>query len=74
MEIPLPAGPYSDVYSWRRVYERSFIVGFPGEQDEDFQQLLDFVAEAQINHVGCFAIHKKKGLPPERFPTKFQKR
>jgi ribosomal protein S12 methylthiotransferase len=32
----------------------SFIVGFPGETDEDFQLLLDFVEAAQFDHVGVF--------------------
>ncbi|MBI3897593.1 MAG: 30S ribosomal protein S12 methylthiotransferase RimO [Gammaproteobacteria bacterium] len=33
----------------------TFIVGFPGETDADFTQLLDFLAEAQLDRVGCFA-------------------
>ncbi len=33
----------------------TFIVGFPGETDEDFQVLLDFLDEAQLDRVGCFA-------------------
>jgi len=32
----------------------SFIVGFPGETEEDFQQLLDFVEAAQFDHLGVF--------------------
>ena len=32
----------------------TFIVGFPGETDEDFQYLLDWLDEAQIDRVGCF--------------------
>ncbi len=32
----------------------TFIVGFPGETDEDFQLLLDWLAEAQLDRVGCF--------------------
>lgn len=33
----------------------TFIVGFPGETDDDFEQLLDFLQEAQLDRVGCFA-------------------
>ena len=33
----------------------TFIAGFPGETDEDFEQLLDFLREAQLDRVGCFA-------------------
>ncbi|MGD2129805.1 MAG: 30S ribosomal protein S12 methylthiotransferase RimO [Lysobacterales bacterium] len=32
----------------------TFIVGFPGETDEDFEQLLDFLRQAQLDRVGCF--------------------
>ncbi|HET7650677.1 MAG TPA: 30S ribosomal protein S12 methylthiotransferase RimO [Gammaproteobacteria bacterium] len=32
----------------------TFIVGFPGETDEDFEQLLEFINEAQLDRVGCF--------------------
>lgn len=32
----------------------SFIVGFPGETDEDFQKLLTFLEEMRLNHVGIF--------------------
>ncbi|MFT5259770.1 MAG: ribosomal protein S12 methylthiotransferase [Saprospiraceae bacterium] len=33
----------------------TFIVGFPGETEEDFNTLLDFIDEAQLDRVGCFA-------------------
>jgi ribosomal protein S12 methylthiotransferase len=32
----------------------TFIVGFPGETEEDFQYLLDWMTEAQLDRVGCF--------------------
>ena len=32
----------------------TFIVGFPGETEEDFQTLLDFIREARIDRAGCF--------------------
>jgi len=33
----------------------TFIAGFPGETEDDFEQLLDFLDEAQLDRVGCFA-------------------
>lgn len=41
----------------------TFIVGFPGETEEDFQQLLDFLEEAQLDRVGCFQYSPVAGAP-----------
>jgi len=43
------------------VLRTSFIVGFPGEQEEDFRQLLDFVSTAAIDHVGIFRYSQEEG-------------
>lgn len=47
------------IASWREVcpditLRSTFIVGFPGETEEEFQELLDFLQEAQLDRVGCF--------------------
>jgi ribosomal protein S12 methylthiotransferase len=39
----------------------TFIVGFPGETEQDFQQLLDFLDEAQLDRVGCFMYSAVEG-------------
>ncbi|MCC6209278.1 MAG: 30S ribosomal protein S12 methylthiotransferase RimO [Gammaproteobacteria bacterium] len=39
----------------------TFIVGFPGETEEDFQRLLDFLQEAQLDRVGCFTYSPVEG-------------
>ena len=39
----------------------TFIVGFPGETDQDFATLLDFLAEAQLDRVGCFKYSPVEG-------------
>ncbi len=48
------------IKAWRDIcpeltIRSTFIAGFPGETDEDFEQLLDFLDEAQLDRVGCFA-------------------
>ncbi len=40
-----------------------FIVGFPGETEEDFDQLLGYVRGAALDHVGCFAYSRENGTP-----------
>ncbi|MEH6551335.1 MAG: 30S ribosomal protein S12 methylthiotransferase RimO [Pseudomonadales bacterium] len=47
------------IKKWREicpdlVIRSTFIVGFPGETEEDFQMLLDWLEEAQLDRVGCF--------------------
>ncbi len=39
----------------------AFIVGFPGETEEDFRALRDFVEEAQFEHMGAFMYSKEEG-------------
>ncbi|CCN03607.1 30S ribosomal protein S12 methylthiotransferase RimO [Bordetella bronchiseptica] len=41
----------------------TFIVGFPGETEEDFQYLLDWMSEAQLDRVGCFQYSPVEGAP-----------
>jgi ribosomal protein S12 methylthiotransferase len=43
------------------VLRTSFIVGFPGESDEDFQQLCDFVTAAKIDWLGVFSYSDEEG-------------
>jgi ribosomal protein S12 methylthiotransferase len=49
----------SRIQSWRKIcpdlaIRSTFIVGFPGETNADFEELLAFMKEAQINRAGCF--------------------
>jgi len=41
----------------------TFIVGFPGETEEEFQALLDFVSAARFDHVGAFTYSHEEGTP-----------
>lgn len=48
------------IKAWREIcpeltIRSTFIVGFPGETEDDFEQLIDFLGEAQLDRVGCFA-------------------
>ena len=54
------------IKSWRAVcpdiiLRSTFIVGFPGETEAEFQELLDFLTVAQLDRVGCFAYSAVKG-------------
>ena len=46
----------------------TFIVGFPGETDRDFDILLDFLQEAQLDRVGCFQYSPVKGAKANELP------
>ena len=51
---------------WREIcpdlaVRSTFIVGFPGESDEDFEMLLDWLDEAKIDRAGCFKYEPVKG-------------
>ena len=44
----------------------TFIVGFPGETEQDVEQLLDFVQAVRFDHVGVFAYSREEGTPSAR--------
>lgn len=54
------------IHSWRQIcpdltIRSTFIVGFPGETDQDFEQLLEFIQLAQIDRAGCFKYSDVEG-------------
>ncbi|MGD9805738.1 MAG: 30S ribosomal protein S12 methylthiotransferase RimO [Hyphomicrobiaceae bacterium] len=56
------------IEAWRQVVpdlalRSTFIVGFPGESEDDFEQLLAFVEEARLARVGCFKYEPVDGAP-----------
>lgn len=56
----------SRIQKWREqcpdlTLRSTFIVGFPGETEEEFQELLDFLDEAQLDRVGCFTYSPVEG-------------
>jgi ribosomal protein S12 methylthiotransferase len=61
------------IKKWREIcpeitLRSTFIVGFPGETDDDFRQLLDFIAEAQLDRVGCFQYSPVDGARANDLP------
>ena len=54
------------IQAWRRMHpdlaiRSTFIAGFPGETEAEFEYLLDFLKEAQIDRLGCFAYSPVEG-------------
>jgi ribosomal protein S12 methylthiotransferase len=61
------------IQRWREVcpeivIRSTFIAGFPGETEEEFAHLLDFMREAQIDRAGCFAYSPVKGAAANEIP------
>jgi ribosomal protein S12 methylthiotransferase len=46
----------------------TFIVGFPGETEAAFQELLDFLQQAQLDRVGAFLYSRERGTPAAEMP------
>jgi len=58
---------------WRRIcpdiaVRSTFIVGFPGETESEFEALLGFLGEAQLDRVGCFAYSPVEGAAANALP------
>ncbi len=61
------------IQKWREicpelVIRSTFIVGFPGETEEDFNILLDFLREAELDRVGCFTYSPVDGAAANALP------
>lgn len=61
------------IQRWRQicpdlVIRSTFIVGFPGETEEDFQLLLDFLEEAQLDRVGAFTYSEVDEADAQKLP------
>lgn len=52
----------------------TFIVGFPGETDQHFANLLSFLEEAQLDRVGAFIFSPEDGTPAEKLPNRVPQR
>ncbi len=61
------------VRAWRAIcpdlaIRSTFIAGFPGETETEFEELLDFLDEAQLDRVGCFAYSPVEGAAANALP------
>jgi ribosomal protein S12 methylthiotransferase len=61
------------IRAWRAIcpeitLRSTFIVGFPGETEEEFSELLRFLEEAQLDRVGCFAYSPVEGAAANDLP------
>jgi len=74
MKRPANAGDMLErVRRWRALYPEitlrsTFIVGFPGETEAEFRELLAFLEEAQLDRVGCFAYSPVEGAAANELP------
>ena len=51
------------------VLRTTTMVGFPGETEEDFNGLLNFIKEIEFDHLGCFAYSREDDTPAFNFPN-----
>jgi ribosomal protein S12 methylthiotransferase len=61
------------IQAWRKAcpeltIRSTFILGFPGETEAEFEELLDFLREAQLDRVGCFAYSPVEGATANDLP------
>jgi len=66
-------GTLRRIEKWREicpelVIRSTFIVGFPGETEDDFDELLDFLSDAQLDRVGAFAYSPVEGAAANALP------
>jgi ribosomal protein S12 methylthiotransferase len=62
------------IFAWRKAcpditLRSTFIAGFPGETEQEFEELLQFLTEAQLDRVGCFAYSPVKGATANELPN-----
>ena len=62
------------IKAWREIcpditLRSTFIAGFPGETESEFEELLDFLSEAQLDRVGCFAYSPVNGAAANDLPN-----
>lgn len=56
------------------VIRTQFIVGFPGEEEKEFNELLDFVAKYKFDHLGCFSYSREEGTASFHYPDQIDEK
>ena len=51
------------------ILRTTVMVGFPGENNEDVDQLIEFMKEVKFDHLGCFSYSREEGTPSFDFPN-----
>ena len=67
-------GMLDRIANWRQIcpdltIRSTFIVGFPGETDQDFEELLQFIRAADLDRVGCFTYSPVAGATANQLPN-----
>ena len=67
------------IRAWRAIcpditLRSTFITGFPGETEAEFEELLEFIEEARIDRVGCFPIRRSTAQQPMNCPARCRRR
>ena len=62
------------IKKWRAIcpdiaIRSTFVVGFPGETEEDFEYLLDWLRKARLDRVGCFTYSEVEGAQANHLPN-----
>ena len=62
------------IHNWRKIcpditIRSTFVVGFPGETEDDFQYLMDWLTEAQLDRVGAFRFEPVEGAAANAMPN-----
>jgi ribosomal protein S12 methylthiotransferase len=70
-------GTLKRIRDWRAIcpditIRSTFVVGFPGETEREFEELLEFLEEAQLDRVGCFAYSPVEGAVANALPDPVQ--